>query len=96
MATPREEITLPVGATAEPGTCGSCKYFRREGQLGDHYRHRGGCAFRMPAVVTDRYVLREYEDGDEYIRGFIEDTHGCDLYRNDGKVYIVQRRIPND
>lgn len=85
------EITLPVGATAEPDTCGSCKFFRRKPD--DYNASRGTCGFRFPPKFDFWFAKVTVNDfqGTELD---IADTDRCDLYRFSGKVYIVQRRIP--
>jgi hypothetical protein len=87
------EITLPVGATAEADTCGSCKFFRRMLDNGPSYVMEGFCQIRLPPTQMSRLQIREYRDGDEN-RDRIKDTDRCDLHRFSGQVYIVQRRIP--
>lgn len=87
------EITLPLGASAEPDTCGSCKFFQRMTDSGPSYAMEGRCRFKLPKAQMERFALREYRDNDEVL-GLMTDTDRCDLYRPDGKVYIVQRRIP--
>lgn len=89
------EITLPVGATAEPDTCGSCKFFKRTMDLGPYNANMGICRFKLPPRQMEGYVLREYRDGDEN-RDKMQDIDRCDLYRFSGEVYIVQRRIPSE
>jgi len=87
------EITLPVGATAEHNTCGSCKYFQRK----DDYNAKWGqCGFRLPPQVASRNQFRSLDRNYEYTgnEDQIEDISRCDLYCNDGKSYIVQRRVP--
>jgi len=90
------EITLSVGASAEPNTCGSCKFFERRG---DGYAASGGfCRIKLPAKIADQNAIRsidpkmkdaEYTGNEDRIN----DTDRCDLQRPDGKVYIVQRRV---
>jgi hypothetical protein len=90
------EITLPVGSSAEPDTCGSCKFFRRMTNNGDWYYMNGWCTFKFPGRVVEQWQMRgldkNREGGDDPDR--IKDTDRCDLYKFSGKVYIVQRRIP--
>lgn len=92
MITP---ITLPVGASAEPETCGSCKFFKR-GPLtdGPYEGSSGDCGIRMPPQ-KEFYKKMTYEEVGESDRSpnWIKDTFGCDLYRADGKTYIVQRKV---
>lgn len=92
------EITLPVGCSAEPDTCGSCKFFERKGES-DYYRTHGFCKIKLPAKMADQWNIRrldpkqkdqEYTGNEDQIK----DTDRCDLYHFSGKVYIVQRRIP--
>jgi hypothetical protein len=88
------EITLPVGASAEPDTCGSCRFFDRLDDL--RPVGQGRCKFKMPPGVATRYDIPGIGATVEnsYQLDWIEDTGRCDLQRPDGKVYIVQRRVP--
>jgi hypothetical protein len=92
------EITLTPGASAEPNTCGSCKFFERK-----NYDERRGvygfCRIELPKKIATQWNIRaidpkmkdaEYTGNEDQIK----DTDRCDLQRPDGKVYIVQRRIP--
>lgn len=93
------EITLAVGASAEPDTCGSCKFFERK----DYDERRGVygfCKFELPKKIATQRDVRfvdpkmkdqEYTGNEDQIK----DTDRCDLYRFSGQVYIVQRRIPS-
>jgi hypothetical protein len=92
------EITLRVGASAEPDTCGSCKFFERKSD-GEWDSMRGFCRIKLPAKIADQWAIRaidpkmkdqEYTGNEDQIK----DTDRCDLYRFSGQVYIVQRRIP--
>lgn len=95
------EIILPVGSSAEPDTCGSCKFFERKGD-NEYYRMHGFCRIELPkkfftqrdlrifAVTNKIWKDQEYTGNEDQIK----DTDRCDLYRYSGKVYIVQRRIP--
>lgn len=88
------EITLPVGASAEPDTCGSCKFFERKDGYSPMY---GQCRITLPAKMADKWDIRRIDRKDREYTGNedqIKDTDRCDLYRFSGKVYIVQRRIP--
>jgi hypothetical protein len=92
------EITLAVGASAEPDTCGSCKFFERK----DYDERRGVygfCRIKLPTKIATQWDIRridpkmkdqEYTGNEDQIK----DTDRCDLYRFSGQVYIVQRRIP--
>jgi hypothetical protein len=85
------EITLPLGATAEPNTCGSCKFFDRVGtDYGASYQSMGRCRINLPPL---NFVEKSW-DGEGLGPRSLPDTERCDLQRPDGKVYIVQRRIP--
>lgn len=93
------EITLPVGSSAEPDTCGSCKFFQRNND-GINYRMNGVCGFKLPEKAVRQVQFRELSDiVKKYDRDYtgteewIKDTDRCDLQRPSGKVYIVQRRI---
>lgn len=92
-------ITLPVGASAEPDTCGSCKFFRRKRE--DYNQAQGFCEFVLPKRVAEQWSVRRLQDqvaktDSDYTgnEDQIKDTDRCDLYRFSGQVYIVQRRIP--
>lgn len=88
-------ITLPVGASAEPDTCGSCKFFERKDDYGNCY---GRCGIKLPKKVAEQWAIRsidpkqkdrEYTGNEDQIK----DTDRCDFQRPDGKVYIVQRLV---
>ena len=92
------EITLPVGASAEPDTCGSCKFFKRKND-GEWFAMHGFCKIELPKKIATKWDIRgvdpkmvdaEYTGNEDQIK----DTDRCDLYRFSGQVYIVQRRIP--
>lgn len=94
------EITLAVGASAEPDTCGSCKFFRRMSDSGPAYAMDGFCKIKLPAKLAEQWAIRnidpkmkdqEYTGNEDQIK----DTDRCDLYRFSGQVYIVQRRVPS-
>lgn len=91
------EITLGVGASAEPDTCGSCKFFERK-DYDERFGVYGFCRISLPAKIVQQSTIRmidpkmkdqEYTGNEDQIK----DTDRCDLHRPDGKVYIVQRRI---
>lgn len=84
------EITLPVGASAEPDTCGSCKFFSRDDlwPVGS-----GTCRIKMPPGVASRYMLPGVEIENSFELDRIPDSERCDLQRPDGKTYIVQRKV---
>lgn len=91
------ETTLSVGASAEPDTCGSCKFFERK----DYDERRGiygFCRIALPAKIAQQSTIRMIDPKmkDQEFTGNedqIKDTDRCDLQRSDGKVYIVQRRV---
>ncbi len=90
-------ITLPPGTSAEPNTCGSCKFFRRtDASYADVYRDRGWCQIRLPPL-PERYqplaVSRDTEEGDSWGPRARTDDMSCDLYRHSGETYVVQRII---
>lgn len=93
------EITLTPGATAEPDTCGSCKFFERKPTSdGEWYRMNGFCRFLFPAKIALKSDVREIDPkhkDDEYTgnENMIKDTDRCDLHKPSGKTYIVQRRV---
>lgn len=85
-----DEITLPLGSSAEPGTCGSCKFFYRIGaDYGQSYQHMGRCNIKLPPM---NYADKGW-DGEGFGPRSLQDNQTCDLQRPDGRVYIVQRRI---
>jgi hypothetical protein len=95
--TDKKEITLSPGASAEPDTCGSCKFFERKND-GEFYRMHGFCRIKLPEKIPEQSAIRcidpkqkdrEYTGNEDQIK----DTDRCDLQKPDGKVYIVQRRI---
>ena len=93
------EITLSVGATAEPKTCGSCKFFNRNND-GISYRMNGICRIKMPAKIVEQYTVRsiidEVRKKDSDYTGtedWIKDTDTCDFQQSDGNIYIVQRKV---
>ena len=91
-------ITLPVGCSAEKDTCGSCKFFERNGSYGDDYKMNGVCRFMLPAKIATQDNIRRIDPAMknyEYqgTENWIKDSDRCDLYRPDGRVYIVQRRV---
>lgn len=81
------EITLPVGAAAEPDTCGSCKFFSRRDN-GAYYASQGNCAIHLPPQIAQKGW-----DGEGFGPSGKQDTDRCDLQRPDGKVYIMQRKV---
>ena len=85
-------ITLSPGATSDPDTCGSCKFFRRLSYCGDVNASTGSCEFRLPQKLYILFASKPYQEGDED-RTRVADTCRCDLYRPDGKRYIVQRIV---
>jgi len=93
----KPETTLMPGATAERETCGSCKFFERR----DYYEETslyGFCRFLFPAKIALQSDVRNIDPkhkNDEYTgnENQIRDSDRCDLWRSDGKTYIVQRRI---
>ena len=97
----REELgnkpitTLALGANAEPNTCGSCKFFRRDR---DYDSASGKCEIVLPKKLASQRDIRsidpkqkdrEYTGNEDQIK----DTDRCDLYKSDGKQYIVQRIV---
>ena len=79
------EIILPVGNTAEPNTCGSCKFFYRSGD------RSGNCNIKLPPQIA----IDNKGNEKDYVRNpnTVNDDNRCDFYQPDGKIYIVQRRI---
>lgn len=89
------EITLPVGASAEHNTCGSCKFFQRKQDWTAVY---GDCRIKLPPTVAKQSDVRAIDPkrrNDEYTgnEDRIKDTERCDFYKHDQKVYIVQRKV---
>lgn len=62
---------------------------------GEWYRMNGDCTIKLPPPM-EKYAPFVYGKDEEYTHGprYLKDTDRCDLQRPDGKVYIVQRRIP--
>lgn len=88
------EITLPIGATAELNTCGSCKFFER----GNYDSVYGQCKIKLPKKIAEKWDIRSIDpkQKDREYTGTedqIKDSDCCDFYHHDGKVYIVQRRV---
>ena len=81
--------TLPVGAHAEPNTCGSCKYFWRRT---DYNQNNGECQIELPPMLRAAVNRIPYDDESGSAR-YTDDNRRCDLYRSDGVTYIVQREI---
>lgn len=86
------EITLDIGASAEPETCGSCKFY---GRLWDN-PGSGRCMIKLPKKMADQWDIRRIDSRCKELTGTedqIKDSDRCDLHRPDGKKYIVQRRV---
>lgn len=85
-------ITLPIGATANPNTCGSCRHFRRNDQYGND---RGVCNITLPPWVPEKPTATR--DNDDYVSPrLMKDSSRCDLQSPSGKFYQVSRRVgPN-
>jgi hypothetical protein len=91
------EIVLPLGSSAEPDTCGSCRFFVRRGD-NEYTSKHGFCNIKLPAKMVEQGTIRSMDPKDkdrEYTgnEDQIKDTDRCDLYKFSGKVYVVQRRI---
>jgi hypothetical protein len=68
-------VTLKDGQSAEPGQCGSCRYFRAR----DYGDGLGLCEFRLPPHVA----IRKYEGNErdsEVNERTVPDTFSCSLY----------------
>lgn len=84
------DVVLPLGSTAEPNTCGSCKFFYRIGaDYGQTYQNMGRCQIKLPPM---NFQDKGW-DGEGFGPRSLQDTASCDLHRPDGKSYIVQRRV---
>lgn len=86
------EFTLPLGASAEPDTCGSCKFFVRLDDL--RPVSQGRCNIKLPPMLATKYETSKEGWENSYQFDLKQDTERCDLQRPDGKIYIVQRRVP--
>lgn len=80
-------ITLPPGASAEWGTCGSCRFFRRGQNVIETY---GKCCIELPP----KYALKpEPRDEDHSSPSTMRDDQRCELFQHTGETYIVQREV---
>lgn len=85
-----DPIPLPLGATADPGTCGSCRHFRR----GTHYgSDRGLCDIRLPPWVSERPSSDARGDRDPVTPRLMKDDMCCDLQSPTGKFYQVSQKV---
>lgn len=91
MKQDKQEITLPVGATAEPDTCGSCKFFVRLDDL--RPVNQGRCNIKLPPMLATKYETTKGDVENSYQFDLKQDASRCDLYRPDGNAYIVSRRV---
>lgn len=81
-------VVLPIGATADPDTCGSCRHFGRSDQYGDD---RGVCNISLPPWVVERQAA---SDNDDYVTPrLMKGSMRCDLQQPTGKFYQVSRRV---
>ncbi len=97
----KDIIELAVGQTAQPETCGSCKFFYRqvhEQYLGEDNIPKeivgdGNCHVPLPPQIAIRSGMND--DGGEYIgpSNRTTDTKTCVLWKPSGKVYIERRLI---
>jgi hypothetical protein len=90
------DVILGLGMTAEPNTCGSCVFFGRRDFTEFYIKNesvvrdamRGGyCKIVLPPQVALR------PQGEGAPTNNTNDTDRCDLWKSDGKTYIVSRRI---
>lgn len=81
----QDPIKLEVGATAEPGTCGSCKFFER---TKDADARGGYCNICIPP-----WVAHKPYNTNSLPPNFVYDADSCDLYRHSGKAYIVSEVV---
>ena len=82
-------IVLPIGATADPDTCGSCKFFRRRDEYGSD---RGVCTIVLPGWVQIKPPVNR-NDEDWIDPALMKDTMRCDLQRPTGNFYQVSQRV---
>lgn len=82
-----EPVTLPVGATAEHFSCGSCRFFRRGENT---YDLAGQCNIKLPPWVAPKPQPKNEEETSPY---WVRDTDRCDLQQHTGERYIVQREV---
>jgi hypothetical protein len=84
-------IILDLGQTAEPGECGSCRYFGRrsvEAYLDrDPYNRGGYCKFNLPPHIQRR------DQGEGAPTNWINDSGKCDLWTSSGKTFVVSRKV---
>ncbi len=79
------KIVLPVGLTAERGTCGSCVFFSRYLKSG-FYQNMGFCTIRMP---PSKELYTPKAGSSDWGPNRVRDVDGCDLYRHTGKTYTT-------
>lgn len=85
------DIELKLGQTAQPGTCGSCKFFSRAGA--DIYGVQMGlCNIKLPPQIEIK--SGNNTDGD-YVgpTNRINDSDRCDFHRPTGEIYIEKLRV---
>lgn len=87
--TKENEIVLALNQNANTGQCGSCRYFRRDGESSE-WISRGSCQFRLPPT---REFAKSIWDGETMPLDTVQDTDECDLWKSSGKAYIVSQRI---
>lgn len=84
------EITLALNQTADTNTCGSCYFFRRNGN--SEWENKGECKFKLPPKY-DRYFVKAVWSGDETVFETVSATNTCNFWKSTGQTYIVSQRI---
>jgi hypothetical protein len=83
-----DEIVLALNQSADPGKCGSCRFFKRQGA--SEWEKSGSCKFRLPPT---RIYVKQVWDGDSTPLDTVNDTDGCDFWISTGKTYVVSQRV---
>jgi hypothetical protein len=81
------EVTLHENQSAEPGCCGSCKFFDRRGRDHDWV---GYCCIDLPPWVLDK-TLSSVECGLSPERS-LADNRSCDLYQPSPHTFVKLRK----
>jgi hypothetical protein len=80
------DVVLPLGATAEKNTCGSCAHFSRRP---DEWQYNGRCTLELPP----QYARKPW-NAESTPTNSVQDTGSCGLWVDSGKSFIVSRRVP--